>query len=446
MKTVARITAMLIGMLSFASGLSQVGARVAALPQTLTPRAFLPAVRGGSCPTFTATGWQQIVAGAANGRIGSELAMAQDLCGRPLLAYVWEDPNGDSDYSDSKLYFMRRFTDVFWSAPQVIDTIGDINVNNPFRQVSIAFDVSNGRMGIAYQASFSGTTSVKLALSDDGATWAIETLPKVDVSHNAGQPALALGNGTVYVAVKEDSGVGARYLQRAGPSGSFSISKPPTFADYDPADYSASPMSLELDDTGVPGLAYMNVADFNATGAYTVAVAFWRPGSASAVKVMDSQGAQNDGPTLDLVFDGQNPVVAALLSTDASADAFPWVAKSGNGGVSFAAAHRAPKDGGNVFSAYLAIAQDTAHHARVVSHSGGGNDVDTVCGKPKVSVTTDFVSWTTCGITGVDDVDKDNYDGLWINAATDRGNKLMLAEMADKTGASGGGILLYREP
>lgn len=372
--------------------------------------------------------------------------MTKNPCGLPLLAYVWEDPNGDSNYADSKLYFMRRFTDVFWSVPLVIDTVGDINVNNPFRQVSIAYDVSNDRIGIAYQVSVSGTTSIKLALSETGASWATETLPKADAAHNASQPTLALGNGNVFVAFKEDSGVGARYLSRSGASGSFNVSKPPTFANYDPADYSASPMSLKVDNSGVPGLAYMNVADFNVTGAYTVAVAFWRPGSASALKVMDSQGAQNDAPTLDMVFDGQDPVVAALLSTDASADYFPWVAKSMDGGANFAAAHRAPKDGGNVFSAYLAIAQDTAHHARLVSHSGGGNDVDTVCGKPKVSATTDFVNWTTCGITGTDDVDKDNYDGQWINAITDRGNKLVFVEMADKTGATGGGILLYREP
>lgn len=412
-------------------------------------KTHLPMIYRAPCPVAVPAGWTQIAPGAGDnqGEIGAHLSMVLDSCQDPMLAYVWLDPNGDGDYSDNKLYFRRflRGSGVF-SQPVMVEGIGVINTSAPQREVALARDASTGAIGIAYQATLDGVQRIRLAISsDNGQTWQKETLPTNDTL-GVTSPALAMAHGKTYVAYNEIN-YGGHFLSRNGNSGAFGDQAVPALPATDPTNFPSAPMILKTDAAGEPGLAYMLGADSSNGISYNVTAAFWRPGSA-AVKVFDSNGVQDDAPTLALAFDGVNPRVAALLhrSENWAHESSLYFSQSANRGDSFAAPVQVPLDGGNDFGAYTSLAINSRGGAATVTHSGGGNNVNTVCGMPKVSTSADLAHWATCGITALDDPSTSYYDGAHDNSAFNAFDMLMIAMEADRTGGSGGGILFYRAP
>ena len=85
-------------------------------------------------------------------------------------------------------------------------------------------------------------------------------------------------------------------------------------------------LSLALDSNGAPGIAWF-ADDLNLS--YNEVLLFWKPaGGGAPVKVMDSQGVQNDQLAVKLVFAGLNPrVLTELQRTDS--DFGPQCASTG---------------------------------------------------------------------------------------------------------------------
>ncbi|MFW5878985.1 MAG: hypothetical protein ACOCVR_04115 [Myxococcota bacterium] len=89
----------------------------------------------------------------------------------PIAAFTWNRAD------DESLRF-TKWEGEGWVESTEVEAISQISANQPLRQVSIAYDQSADRTGIAY---VSGEHEVKLALSDDGGdTWSTRVVNEVD--------------------------------------------------------------------------------------------------------------------------------------------------------------------------------------------------------------------------------------------------------------------------
>lgn len=270
-----------------------------------------------------ATGWATIVelpadAGATT-RLGVSVTSAPDQFSQPLIAGLFDDPNGDGSRVDTRVFFTRwNGTARAFEALQTIETVGSVDVTDPVRQVALARDAATGRIGLVYVKAIDN--SIRYAWSDDeGANFSLSTVSQVTAAR-VSNPQLALKDGALHVAwVQGDRLV---YRKRVG-TGAFSDADAPVVGAG--TGVIPSPISLGLDEQGTPGLAY-----FVGTPGSAAALAFWRPGAAAAAQVADSASldvltAADRRPSVALAFSGQLPRVAYHLR-----DAAPPV---GDGGV-----------------------------------------------------------------------------------------------------------------
>src|SRR5262245_299441 len=72
-------------------------------------------------------------------RYGAGMSMLLDQYGQPMIAAIVVDPNSDGVYADNRLVFTRwDGVAKAFSTPVTIEIVGDIDVNDPNRPVSLA--------------------------------------------------------------------------------------------------------------------------------------------------------------------------------------------------------------------------------------------------------------------------------------------------------------------
>jgi hypothetical protein len=197
---------------------------------------------------------------------------------------------------------------------------------------------------------------------------------------------------------------------------------------------------LRLDATGAPGLVYIaddDVLAYNRQVIYTKAGA---PGS--AVVVFDSQGTQNDDPSVSLAYDGVKPRVVAHLVAD-TLDTYDMRFSSSDDGVTWTAPLPLPRDGNDHTAWFQSLAIDSKGGAAIAAYINGGQG-DSTCGGPRVLRSSDLDAWTACG---ADQTKMVAVNGEWVQAYFAPGDKLSIVTtglLVDETGKSG--LLFWREP
>ena len=127
-------------------------------------------------------------------------------------------------------------------------------------------------------------------------------------------------------------------------------------------------------------------------------LAFWRPIGLNSVVVTDTAGIANDQVGSDLTFFGVQPRIALFAQRDKTSSSV-WTVLSSDGGVTWAPPVNVPQDGRAVNGNYISIASGSMGQGALVSELIS-NNVGAQCGLPKLSVSPDFVNWTTCSPAG----------------------------------------------
>lgn len=321
----------------------------------------------------------------------SQIRMVFDANGDPALAYVTYDLNHDGEPNDTELALITwnraRYR---WNPPVQVDLVGNISRSGSRVPFSIARDESTGRFGLAYMV---GEHEMRLAWSDDaGMTWkkvSVQTTTSDDGT--LATPALAMGGGRVHVAYFL-GGVGVRYRTGAADSvAKWTSSTAPLIPGA--AEARAEGVTVLLDTAGKPFLVYcLNAGDYN------VAVAFWRPGSASALKVTDTDNHQTDDPAIHVAVVGSQIALAFYANRDEHffENHQEWFARSTDNGATWSRPVAVANDGGHSMGSPVTVTIDRAGHFAIAAENPGGNSDGVKCGVPKLMRSADGVNWTTC--------------------------------------------------
>ncbi|MEO8373074.1 MAG: IPT/TIG domain-containing protein [Candidatus Solibacter sp.] len=375
----------------------------------------------------------------AAGAYGYDLSMALDPNGDPAFAFIHQDPNTDSDYSDSILYF-RSWNRVAysWNPLVKVATIGDA-ATYFHNTLSLACDSSTGAFAIFTE--FNQGAGVRLYASTDGATWSLKTT-YTTAGSGITAPVVALTNGNVFLASNIDS-TGIRYVTgqlSANPSTWLSKTSPTVANTYPPPP--STTIAIAVDSAGNPGIAYW-VDD--AVVSYNRVLLYWRPaGSATPVRIMDSQGRQSDGISVRMVYRNLNPrVIAYVQRDDADFGVAVHFAKSDDGGNTWPRVIVIPPDGNSSTDAPFDLAIDSADHGAVGFGQNGGTGNNS-CFGPKLATSANLATWKTCGIPGATSTGNfTSYSGA-VALAYGGNDKLYYAWWDHQ--ASPAGVYLYREP
>ena len=407
---------------------------------------------GTSTPSATVTvgpppaGFQ--VAAPAPGVPGSQtvanyawnISMTLDANGDPAFAFVYADPNLDSNPNDGQLLFRSwNRAKYAWNPVLKVTTAGDIS--SAYRStISLAYDPSTATFGLASEAN--AASAVNLYVSTDGGlTWS----SKASFHDAAGAsygPSLALAKGNVYLAFERDNS-GIEYItgamSAASPAWTTSLAPQPNQTSI--ALVAESP-SLSLDTSGNAAIAYW-VQDL--TQGYNYFLMYWKPGSAP-VKIMDSQNNAS-GHYTRMQFFGANPRIAvSVFRNDSNANGGTvHFVRSDDGGKTWTTPVLIPTDNHNSTDMPLGLALDSSGHGAMTfdRNSGSGDDA---CGFPKLARSTDLTNWTTCAAASV--ATTGNYNDIPFGLALLYGgnDKLYLAWQEGNTNGTGVGVLLWREP
>uniref|UniRef100_Q02A09 Fibronectin, type III domain protein n=1 Tax=Solibacter usitatus (strain Ellin6076) TaxID=234267 RepID=Q02A09_SOLUE len=373
------------------------------------------------------------------GNYGYDLSMALDTNGDPAFAFLQQDPNNDSEYSDTQILFRSWNRAAYaWNPIVKVAATGD-TATYFHNTLSLAVDSSTGVFAI--YSEFEQGGAVKLYTSPDGAAWSLKaSYPNFD--SQATSPVVALAGGNVYLASIIDY-VGVRYV-----SGKLSadpatwISKTaPIPAGTSTADSSVT-LAMALDSAGNPGIAYW-VEDM--VESYNRILLYWRPaGSSAPTRVLDSQGHQSDGVSVRMVYRNLNPrILVSVQRADGGFGVTVHFVKSDNGGSSWSNVVLIPADGDSSTDYPFDLAIDSQDHgaAGFGQNSGSGNHL---CQGPKLALSTDLATWKTCGLPNA--AAAGSFDGYPGAISISYGGNDKLLFMWWDTEASPAGIYLYREP
>jgi hypothetical protein len=412
---------------------------------------------GGACAKAPASGFTEMIP-PSDGQVGAFTAATQDENGDPLVAYVWDDPMGQTA-DKSTLHFMRwdRCAGAF-TAPVTIDTVGDQGFSQPERGVGISYDAAAKKLAVVYQRTdfppgVNPVVRIYLVTSTDmGKTWSPparvnQVLPQGDEVSGATAPAVALKGNDVWVAYAHanymcctacGSCMGEWIGHSTDGGGTFSYDIVKVGGDVaQPAAYQSE---LRLDATGAPGLVYIandDVQPYNRRIVYTKAGA---PGS--AVVVFDSQNTQNDDPSAALAYDGVKPRVVAHLVAD-SLDTYDMRFSSSDDGVTWTAPLPLPRDGHDTTAWFESLAIDSKGGAAIAAYVAGGQG-DSICGGPRVLRSADLKAWTACG---ADKTKMVAVQGSWVQAYFAPGDKLSIVTTGTLMSENNKtGLLFWREP
>lgn len=395
-------------------------------------------VRGEDPPS----GWQMAVelpAGAApSTKLGIAVAAIGDQFSQPLIAALYEDPNGDLNYDDNRIVYTRW--DGVAKAFEPLKTIevvgGGASVPSSDRQISIARDAETGRIGIAYVKPQDNT--VRLAVSDDeGVNFSLSTISDVPRAALMANPSLALQGGATHLGWIQGSDI--MYRKRVG-AGAFMDVTPGALVS------GGRSLSLAVDSAGNAGLAF-----FVSVAGTSADLAFWRPGSAAnaiaSADMLDLTVTGRD-PSVALTFVGTTPHLAYHLRKLADVDATElWYLKATDTGSTWSTPIAIPRN-----SSAQGAHSTRYHQALAIEPSGrvsvaapwSLSGTQTNCIGPKLSRAPDGVTFTTCSPMG----SPIQRGGEWINLWTHRPGKQTLVFHYDSRANPSikAGIVLWREP
>jgi hypothetical protein len=391
------------------------------------------------------------------GRFGVSAASAPDQFNQPLVAAVWDDPNGDGQRSDTRVVFTRWNGETkAFEMVKTIEVVGEIDLSHPNRQVSVARDAMTGRIGVAYVKAGAG---VRYAFSDDeGANFSLSTVGMDPGAGDPSNPVLALRSGTSHVAYVTSTEQ-VLYRTRSGSTGTFSEATAPVTAGQAS---SFGPIALALDGAGNPGLAY-----FTKGASLRGTLAFWRPGSASATTITDSNMTDvlmpaTRRPSVSLVFVGTTPRVAFHLlradpvvgmggaepMTDSNAELWTSVASDASG-TSWSAPVGMPRTGNLVamrFNStrwYQGLAVHPNGSMTLAAAFLGNGTTNTLCGGgPKISTSPNGTTFTTCVPMNT----TFGQSGEWLSLYGHAPNKVTITFFYEQAVMMRNQIVLYREP
>jgi hypothetical protein len=388
-------------------------------------------------------------------RFGVSVSAVGDQFNQPLIAAVWDDPNGDGSRADTRVFFTRWNGEKKEYEPiKTVEVVGEIDLTAPLRQVSIARDPSTGRIGIAYVKAGAG---IRYAYSDDeGANFSLSTVGMDPGAGDSMFPQLALRNGTAHVAYVT-SAEQVLYRSRTGTTGAFTETTAPITAGQVSA---LGPISLALDGDGNPGLAY-----FTKGASLRATLAFWRPSGSTAIEIANSGNTDvlmpvERRPSVSLVFVGTTPRVAFHLlradpvvmgmMTDQNPELWTSVA-SDAAGSTWSSPVGLPRNGD-----FQAMRFNTTQwYQGLVVHPNGGmtigaaflsrGTVNTLCaGGPKLAKSDNGMSFMTCSPMNT----PLNFAGEWLSMWSHAPNKVTVAFFYDRRASDlvRGGVTIYREP
>ena len=377
----------------------------------------------------------RVPSGSDPGKYGANTGLALDENGDPAVAFIWADPNGDNDYSDTALYFVRWNRAAYaWRPAVKVAVTGEIP-SQAVEPASLACDRATGAFALAYPKA--GTQGIEVAMSRDaGATWQVTPLA-ADASGSIASTALAAGNGRWHLALTIDQG-GVQYF--SGP-----LAATPSEWKMQPAPApdkgKIAPnvnIALTLDDAGKPAIGYWAAPE----DGDNYRLLLWSPDSGRVVQATDSNGHAPDSPNLRVIARaGKTHVLINCARDEKDTDFSIWYTASSGG--AWSAPVKPPIDGPRSTNQPLALAVDSRGRIAAVfaSNSGSGG---TACGYPVVSTSTDGAHWTTCGLgkrTGGDFEPQPST----INAAYGADDRLNVIWHQTGDNKYGQGVLLWRE-
>lgn len=374
--------------------------------------------------------------GAEGTRYGVNSALAFDENGDPALAFVWFDPNGDGDSSDTGVYFVHwdraRYQ---WRSTIKVATVGNIPSQN-VEPVSLAFDGGTSNAVLAYPVD--GHDGITVAVSKDaGATWQPSAVT-AGLDGTVSSTSLALAKGRLYLAANSE-GIGIRYIEAdfgSDPSGWKSEAAPLLSG----TKYQANTnVALVLDGAGKPVLAYVLQPEEGDNIRYAV----WRPGQPNAVQAADSNNQGDDVPNLALAVGGNRLGLLFGAPRDPkNSDASVWYTSSADGSA-WSAPVSLPVDGPRTANPPLGLALDSHGRLAAVFGSNSGSEL-LKCNFPAVSRSTDGARWTTCGLGRALN---DNFEAqpTTVRAAFAGNDKLYVVWHQAGESKSGQGLLLWHE-
>jgi hypothetical protein len=395
---------------------------------------------------------------AAGEKIGRHTSLVLDDQGNPIVAYQKDDGTGSAT---SITIEMRRWDPSCstWGPAMTVDTVGAMTDNG--RQIKLAYDASNGTVGVIYQAIIGkfgdgehyeirfaelkkGASSVSPPQRvDDGSDDAKHPTPE--------SPGLGMAGGKVFTAWEESfrlcntTACGAVVYRSRGTDGMWSAESnlpgdgpAPAFGDA-----RGEQTSIAVDSAGNPAVAWLSTIGVAGTGGVKMRATFIRPGAAAPALIMDNTDTTGtDDPWVEIAFDGTKPRALVIMNRDANYTKDrkqAWFVASDDGNT-WSAPVALPNDNGSTLDRFGSIAIGGGKVVLAVnSNSGDGTQA---FGNPKILTSTDLTTFTVSGIA------RDKYDGTaeYVSAALDPAGKLQLVmQGSPQSDASKVGALYYRQ-
>lgn len=389
-------------------------------------------------------GWQMAAqlpdGGAVSTRLGVSVAAIGDQFNQPVIAALYEDPNGDLNYDDNRVVYTRWDGVAKAFEPlKTIEVVGGGPYVLPNRQISLARDAASGRIGIAYVKPQDNT--VRLAVSDDeGFNFSLSTVSDTGLAAAMSNPSLGLHGGNTHLGWLQGSDI--KYRKKTGAA---------AFVDLSPAALVSGGRSLSLavDSEGNPALAFF--VSVNGTSAD---LAFWRPGSVGASVIASADmvdlTVMGREPSVTLTFVGTTPHLAYHLRKRPDALATElWYLKSNDTGTTWATPLAIPRNQSSPTEAH-----STRYHQALAIEPTGRVSIaapwsmigtQTNCAGPKLSRAADGIAFTTCSPMN----SPIQRGGEWVNLWTHRPGKQTLIFHYDSRFNPNNvkaGIVMWREP
>lgn len=399
-------------------------------------------------------------------RNGKHAMMVLDEVGSPIVAYQTDTGAGGAS---AVSVVIRRWEPACstWGSPIVVDTFGRQTDNG--REIALAYDKSNGTVGVAYQADV-GTFGVddhyelRYAELKKGAS-AISPFHRVednkDNDHAPESPGLGMANGKVFVAYQEPyrlcntSLCSAIVYRSRDAAGTWSAEvELPGNGPGGNGDALNNDTSVAVDSAGNPAVAWLSSNGAPGTGGVKMRATFTRPevdlaageaGAPAPSLILDNiDTTGTDAPWIELAFDGTKPRAAVILNRDANYTAdgkTAWFVASDDGST-WKTPVSMPHDMGSSNDLFASIAIGAAGKVVVTTSSSSGDGTQ-LFGSPKIFTSTDLTTFAVSGIPK----DKSPATSSWVSSAIGADGKLQVVLKAP-AGADPKmlGLQFYREP